>query len=452
MTTPYVGHETVGNLRGEYMYNLDVSPQFKLKLGDILKANEKIFVIENLHSLPGDVQKNLSQIIEEKTLDVADLPREYRKFVYTLISASINTEKLPLIIESLQNRINYADIQHVMNDITRDEEVVYELPDTKTSIAIDTGGGTKRNLKNERHLALLLADIVDRVGGRPWSKDAYGEFVDYCSRLADSSNELHISRRVIRLPKKAEEFAEMEHSPYVKPQHVLMAEKESKSITQLVMSKKLQDYTIEQNVSLSGDAKIGRVNVLLSYHDDLLKGMEQGTPKEIYDYIQTEDYVGYVVPINALAKRVRGKGSKLEIITKDKTIDRENLKNSLRALFLRENVDLDKYQIFVSVPSLKDDEAILGGAYSAVRSAVSGKPIRQDVCLAVKLSETGDITSLPRLNSRLFYLSGAPKVIVSTHDMKSKVEDPSGRSLYKDISFKPTQSLKELNEYIEGTI
>ncbi len=445
MTPPYVGHESVDNLRGNYMHDLDVPPQFKLKIGDILKANEKILMVENLHSLSPDLQKNLSQIIEEKVVDVADLPREHRKFVYTLISAGINTDKLSAVAESLQNRINYAEILNVVNNVSRDEEKVYIFPETNTTVSIDSENGIKRNKKNERHLALLLSDITDRIGGRPWKKSAYHEFVDYCSRLADSSRELHISRRVIKLPKKAEEFAEAEKSPYIEERHVLLAEKELKSITQSVMERKLMDYSIEQKASLGDDKEIGRVNVLLSYHDDLLKGLEPGTPREIYDYIQMEDHVGYIVPITAV-NDINNRGeSGLEVVTKDKSIDKTFLRDSLLSLLSKEGVKLDGRRIYVSIPSLKDDDAILGGAYIAVKSVIEQKPLRQDACLAVKVTEAGEVTSIPKLNSRLFYLEGkANEVVVSNYDKRNKIDDMEGKNMYSKLRFVLADRLEDV--------
>ncbi len=452
MVPPYVGHETVGNLRGDYMHGLDAPPQFRLKLGDMLRANEKMLTIENLHSLSPDVQKNLSQIIEEKVVDVAGLPREYRKFVYTLVSAGINTDKLSSVVESLQNRINYAEILNVVNNISRDEEQVYSFPDTNTTISVDSGNGIKRNKKNERHLALLLGDITDHIGGRPWKKEAYQEFVDYCSRLSDNSGELHISRRVIKLPKKAEDFAETEKAPYVEQRHVMLAEKELKSITQSVMERKLRDYAVEQSTPATDNQKVGRVNVALSYHDNLLKGVEPGTPREIYDYIQTEDYVGYVAPITAINEWTKDDRSGLEIITKDSSLDKDFLKNALLSLLAKEGADMHGHKIYVSVPSLKDDDAILGGAYVAVKSVLECKPLRQDVCLAAKVTEAGEITSIPRLNSRLFYLDGKTKeVVVSDYDRINKIEDHSGKSLYPNIKITPISHLEGLYGSLAGS-
>ncbi len=445
MAPTYVGHETVDKLCGEYTHDSDAPAQFRLKLGDILKANEKMLTIENLHSLSPDVQKNLSQIIEEKVVDVADLPREYRKFVYTLISAGINTDKLSSVVESLQNRINYADILNVVNNVSRDEEQIYSFPETNTTISVDSGKGIKRNKKNERHLALLLGDIADHMGGRPWKKEAYQEFVDYCSRLADNSGELHISRRVIKLPKKAEDFAEAEKSKYVEQRHVAMAERELKSITQSVMERKLLDYAVEQMASVDNTQKIGRVNVALSYHDNLLKGMEPGTPLEIYDYIQTEDYIGYVAPITAVKESTKSDESSLEIITKDKTLDKAFLKNALLSMLAKEGKDLHGSKLYVSVPSLKDDDAILGGAYVAVRSVLENRPVKQDSCLATKVTEAGEVSSIPRLNSRLFYLDGKTReVVVSGYDKTHKIEDRDGKSLYPSVKFTAVDNLENL--------
>ncbi len=443
---PYVGHETVESLRGEYVHDIEAAPQFKLKLGDMLKANEKILTIENLHSLSPDLQKNLSQIIEEKVVDIADLPREYRKFVYALISAGINTDKLSSVVESLQNRINYAEILNVVNNVSRGEGEIYHFGASNTTVSVQGSDGVKRNKKNERHLAVLLNDIANHMGGRPWKKEACDEFINYCSRLADNSSEMHISRRVIKLPKKAEESAEMDKSPYVEKRHVISAAKDLKSITQSVMERKIYDHAIEQGLYTVGTPMTGRVNAVLSYHDDSLKGLDPGTPREIYDYIQTEDYVGYIVPITAMSSAAEsGEESDLEILTNDKTIDKSLLKNSLKSLCAMNNVNLRGRRVYISVPSLKDDDAILGAAYIAIRSAVENKPLRQDACLATKVTHSGEVTSIPRLNSRLFYADDKTKeVIISGYDMENKIKDADGATLYPNTKLTTVNDLNDL--------
>ena len=257
---------------------------------------------------------------------------------------------------------------------------------------------------------------------------------------------MHISRRVIKLPKKAEESAEMDKSPYVEKRHVISAAKDLKSITQSVMERKIYDHAIEQGLYTAGTPMTGRVNAVLSYHDDSLKGLDPGTPREIYDYIQTEDYVGYIVPITAMNSAAEsGEESDLEILTNDKTIDKSLLKNSLKSLCAMNNVNLRGHRVYISVPSLKDDDAILGAAYIAIRSAVENKPLRQDACLATKVTHSGEVTSIPRLNSRLFYADDKTKeVIISGYDMENKIKDADGATLYPNTKLTTVNDLNDL--------
>lgn len=445
-----LGNESKESLIGKFEER-DCPPQDKLtETPQILNSNEKILSIENLHAMDKSVQRTLSQIIEEKVVDVVG-NSNHRKFFYSLISAGINTEKLPMVDEALKNRINYAQKLYVQNAVQRGEEFVYSFPETNTTL-VNEKEGVKRSQKNERHLRVLLADILDGMGGRPWKKEACDEFVDYCSRLADSADELHISRRVIALPKTADNFAREDNSAFVTAKHVSMAEKESKSLTQLAMAPKIRDYISEHAVFNGPAIEVGRVNVLLSYSDETLKGMESGTSKTLYDYMQTEDYIGYVVPITARhAKAEPGKAGCIELVSEEETVMRKAgfYENALRMLFNSENIDLSKYNISVSVPALKEDDALLAGLYVAIKSSIEERPLRQDVFLAAKLLETGQVTSLQKLNCRLFYASDYKnKVIISEYDNTHKAMRPDGQTLYPTINLAPVRGTKDLLEML----
>ncbi len=454
----YIGkNETIEGLIGGVENKNGVAPQDSIRQADMLRAHENIFMVENLGDLSDELQGSLAQILEEKVIEFANLPRGYRQLVYSLMSLNVNTEKLPFIKESLRNRMNYAKIMNVLNEVDRDSvDVVIEGQGGSSTVV--SSRYVKRSRFNERHFGLaVLAKTIYGIGGRPWKKEGYEELVNYCSRLADNSRQMRISRRVIGMIKSAEDIRAAEEEktrirlPYVELRHILMAEEESKSITRAVMETKLDNYSV-QTSGTHDKFLVGRVNVATIYHDPLLKGLGSDVPEEIYDYIEKEDYMGYTIPIQAVAKTLpAGVLGELNIVSKDSSLNRDFYRSSLKILLQMDGIDLDSYKISISIPSLKDDDSILAGAYVAVKSAINNTPVRQDVKLALHMLETGEITSLDKLNMRLLdTVAQGNKFLISGYDMHNKTLDAHGNSLYKGTNIKEVSNKSELMKLISG--
>lgn len=446
---PYIGHETLANLRGEYENDPEKAPQFRLKtLGDALRANEKVLIFENIHATSKELQQNLSQILEEKYIDVGGL--SIRKFFYSLVSVGLNTEKLSQIEESLRNRLNYSARLNVRNEIARDEEAVAVDPKTET-VFVRTSDSCSRTGKNERHLYLFLADRVNRMAGVPWRKEACEELADYCSRLAEDSTKLRIDRGVVNVLEETQKLAQQEGAPYVEKRHLVLAERRYRSLMQLAMKDKLSDYALQYDVEPRSGSEVGVVRILTSYQDKNLKSSEN-SESGTFDYTRSEDYLGCPVKISATVQRpssmteessIRGY---MNIVSKGKELDKTFYTSALTALFAKENINLNEYNVNLSVPALSDDDAILCGAYAAIKSAIEKKPVRQDVYVSAKLLETGELTSLPRLNSRLSLMYGSQQdVLISDFDNKLKVTR-NGKSIYGDVKISSFSSLDELME------
>jgi hypothetical protein len=418
-------------LVGAYDEYADKSPQDRFTQEPVLlKSLYKPLTIENLHELNNPSQSILAQVLEEKKVEVAGRA-DLSEFWFGLISVCTNTQWLNKLLESLKNRLNYATTIYVKNEV-------------------------ERTPRHERHLGVILADIIDGIKGRPAKRDAYLEFLDYTSRLADSSNELHISRRVIRLPKRAEELAAAEGSSYIEARHIMRAEAESRSQIQLAMLEKLSSALSEVGTPVNDSEKIGLVKVLCSYNDESLQNLEVGGPVGVYDYVYSEDYVGYAVPIRARIVGSKSAFSKLfshngiHIHTTNARVNQKvnEYSEALRGLFADDGIDIDDYKVLISIPTLDDDSTIVAGAYLAIKSAIEQKPLRQDLLMAAQLSDTiGDITSLPHMNSRLFYADGLCNgVVVSDYDYNNKIIKRDGSSLYRDINIIPVKNRKELFE------
>lgn len=449
--TPYVGHETVDDLLGKYIEDKETPPQFRIKkLSDILKANEKVFIVENLHELSREVQQNLAQIIEERYVDVAG--QNLRKFVYSLVSVGLNVEKMSKLEEALKNRLNYADRMFVSNDVQKYQDLA--VYDAKTGSAfIKPSPSVEKTPLNLRHMYLFIADVASRSFGIPWKKDSCDELLDYCSRLSDDVDSIRIDRGVINVINQAEKFAKTEGSKYVKVNHVINAERSYRSLVQLAMEGKIKEYEKEAGVELKRDElyykEIGTSRVIISYRDKDLQEYGEGLREGAYEYERSEDYIGVIVKINAsVSKRKEGEDEQFDIISGNAAINKDFYKASLRALFMRERIDLSSYNISLSIPTLSDDDAILAGAYSSLKSAIMSKGIRQDRYIVAKLTETGELTSLRKLNTRLSAIDNSHQgAIISVYDYKHKVllkEDD--RTLYPNIEQHIVKDLSGLME------
>ena len=443
---PYVGHENVRNLKGEFMTHLDTSPQFKImRAPDVLKANEKILIIENVHELSREVQQNLSQIIEEKYVDIADL--SMRKFVYSLVSVGLNTEKMSQLEESLRNRLNYAERLNVRNEIERDEDVVIRNPQNG-DVFIKSSDSVRRDRINERHLYVFLADRVSKMAGLPWKREACEELADYCSRLAEDVNKLRIDRGVVNVIQKANQFAKNDGVAYVEPKHIIASERDYRSLMQLAMQDKLKDYAMENGLKFKNDREVGVVRVLASYHDPQLQSFGKDMKKDAYEYARSEDYTSHPVEITATVEEAGGAHDRkpfINIVSKEGVIDKSYYSAAIMALFAKKRINLSKYDIHISIPSLANDDTLLCGAYAAIKSAIDGKPIRQDMYVSAKVLENGELTSVSRLYSRVFPLMGSGQnILISDFDKRTKVIDKNNRTIYPDTEFYSASDLDTL--------
>lgn len=427
----YKSTEPVSSLIGSYEKNLDKSPQFRLNsVGDFLEANEGMLLVENLNALSKEAQQHMSQIIEEKYVDLANL--KIRKFCYPFLSFGLNTEKMSELEESLRNRLNYATNLYVKNEI-------------------------KRNTFNERHFAMFLRYKSSQSSSPPWRADAWKELLDYCSRLAENVNEMRIDRGVISVIERAQVMAKQKGASYVELSHLLEVERDYRSFVQTPLTERLRDFSLEHAFEPSDKKEVGVVRTIISYHDKVLNGPSAGVAnvdnkgaEDYSSYIRSEDYIGYSVRTTAMARAVSpGQKGRLNIIASErKDIDTSFYVNSLNSLFW--GTDLSKYDINVSVESPSDDESLLCSMYVAIRSAIENRPLRQDSYLAVRLSETGRLASIPRLSSRASQvIDKNQRLVVSENDYRSKVVMPDGRPLYSGVDIAPAATLDELMSRME---
>jgi hypothetical protein len=411
---PLIGGEKREDIIGYYDKKLnDRPPQNRFSIEPkILKTFCNVFPIENLHRLEEGTQELLAQLIEEKIFPVASLGEEYNELFYCIVYATINPEATKNVIEALQAKFKYAIELDVTNEVDNTEI-------------------------NRRHLITLIRYMYKNLR---FKREALEKIVEFCQLLAENKDKLYISRRIISLPERSNIIKELSgKSEYINDNHVKDAAREMLSFVQIPMKRLIEDLYKSYNVDLNG-SKVGSCNIVCKILDPELK--EEA--KEVY--LQSEDYLSYITSIEAHAKK--SKGGKINIVSKGLSDEEINFyKDALYFLFKKDGINLEEYEINLSVPVLIDDKNILAGMYVAVNSAINGYKIDQSKVLAVNMNERGDIASLDRLNLRIFYSSNFLKsktAVVGDKDYETVV----AKNWFKEEGIKlvPVNNRKKLME------
>ena len=173
-----------------------------------------------------------------------------------------------------------------------------------------------------------------------------------------------------------------------------MAVKEMLSFIQIPMKARIERNYKNYEIRLEG-SKVGKCYVLSKLLDPELK------ERVSEEYLQSDDYISYLVPIEARAIKGRGK---LVIVSKGlKKEEEEFYKKALNMMFADEGIDLSDYDVYISLPCIRDDESLLAGMYVALHSALGNYPLRLDRVLALNLRENREFGRMDRLNVRIFY-------------------------------------------------
>jgi hypothetical protein len=438
MPSILIGGESREELEGVYDDSLDRPPQEKiLKRSKALEANMKILPIENVAALKEDAQLFLAQLIEEKEIYFAGLPNDYREFFYTLVVVGINPDQIHKVHPALLNRLNYGEQFKSLNTLCESSSFYDEVSNI---LLINNTEVVEGNDINKAHFLTYLAWRIKENGGRPWKLEAMKTFMDYSSCLAEDKDKLYVSRKIIKLIDKVEEVAKSERSPYVEKEHVKETIKTFRSSMQKLLEEKIKELYSTYPPLLQG-SEVGSVNCLLLHQETIKEGEES--------YLQSEDYVGYICKINTVVEKVSGNKGEIKIISNGLTEDeKRHYQDSLRMLFAKDEELADYYQyfnIYVSVPCLKNDDSLLAGMYVSAKSAIKECPINQNYILSIKLTEDGRITSLPRLNRRLFYLEGIGKdVVVSKEDYNKRIP----ANYYDKLQFHTVEKLQEIEKLL----
>lgn len=418
-----LGHETKEDLIGKYLDVEGYAPQFRITEPLLLKTDSKPLIIENLSNLKEDVQLILAQTMEEREVEVAG---KFRRFVRPLFFIGANTDKLPGVVSPLKSRITYGVVEEVTNEI-------------------------ERSVKNDRHLKAFLAYLCKRYGTMYADPEGENKYLELSSKLADDVNQLHISRRTVAIPRYAGRFAKEDGSTHITPKHMDQAEKCVKSIVQQVLDRKLRHYIDRTNIETKGE-RVGKVNVIAVAEESNLEFtgsledrrlFDDYGEKEVYVGAQSEDHIGYVATMAAFVYPVDDfRKAKFEIIDKKGNLKRIDFyKSQIETLLRNDGIDISNDIIMLDARLYNDDDAIVTGGYLAIRSAIKGEKLRQDVAVATGLSPEGITTPLDKLNARLYGVDGSiGSVVVTGHDYNNRVK----KEWYPDLEINTADKKEDI--------
>jgi|GEM_PF-6317557 len=410
----YVGRVNLENLIGIYNRKPNEPPQngFEMK-PEVLAADGKPLIWEQIGEQSEDVQSWLCQMIQEREIDIAN-NGAFKRDYFPIIYMGSNPHKEEDVITPIKDRINLGKSAYVKNEI-------------------------ERTLDTERELFCFLEYYRLRLEKKvpPMDISAMEEAKKISIMLSEGKDTLIINRRYLSILDNAFDLAKKESSKFVTKEHITKALNVTKSEVEQILENRVQDYYKRTSLKTS-EKVIGRINLVTLLIDE---GLINDTQNLIIKREMAEDNgVGYIASISASFSNKPG----LHLV-KDIYLDSAILENyRLKLESLTQNItDLDLKELGITIDLteiVSPDESIVTASYLAVKSLKNGAPIKQDLIIAAGCNLKGELVSLNKINKRIvntYNLVG--KYIVPNYDLSARIET----SFYPQIKFFGIETVDE---------
>jgi len=359
--------------------------------GMIHKANMGVLFIDEIATLaPATQQQLLTALQEGKFPITGQSDRSSGAMVHTepvpcnfILVAAGNMEALQHMHPALRSRIKGYGYEVFMKDTMVD------------------------NPENRMKIAHFVSQEVTKDRKIPaFSKDAVDLIIDEARQYANRKNHLTLRLRELGgLIRASGDVAVELNSKLVMPEHVVKAKSIAKSLEQQVADKYIERKK-EYDVIVTTGEKIGRVNGLAVLGTGL-------------------GHSGIILPIEAEVSP----GSKQKEITatgKLGTIAKEAITNVTALInkkFSKNLKNIDVYvQFLQTYEGVEGDSASIAVAI-AVISAITKKPVKQDLAMTGSLSVRGDVLPIGGVSAKIHAAieAGLKSVIVPRSNLQDIV-------------------------------
>ncbi len=347
---------------------LETPAHERVEPGAIHRAHKGVLFIDEIATLKPKMQVELLTAMQEKKYPITGRSeRSAGALVRTtpapcdfILVAAGNVETVKQIHPALRSRIQGYGYEVYMNDT---------MPDTK---------------ENERKLVRFIAQEVKKDGKIPhFAADAIAEIIRIARKMANRKNSLTLRLRELGgIVRAAGDIAKEEGSELVRREHVLKAKNIAKPLEAQIAKRYTERKKEYQQIITSG-AIVGRVNGLAVLGEE----------------------AGIVLPIEA--EIAPGAGEKSEIIATGNLgkIAKEAVQNVgaiIRKWFGKVlGRDYDVYvQFLQTYEGVEGDSASIAIAV-AIISALTNKPVRQDIALTGSLSVRGEVLPVGGINEKI---------------------------------------------------
>ncbi|NPA22235.1 MAG: ATP-dependent protease LonB [Candidatus Micrarchaeota archaeon] len=350
---------------------LGTPAHLRVEAGAIHKAHKGILFIDEIGTMPIDLQQKILTAMQEKKFPItgqsensagALVKTEPVPTDFVLV-ASGNPEDIKGIHPALRSRIRGAGYEVYMD---------VDMPDTP---------------ENRYKLAVFVAQEVKKDGKIPhFTRGAVEEIIKIARELADRKNYLTLRLRELGgIVRAAGDIALKEGAELVESYHVLEAKKRALTAEQQSIMKYIE-RTKEYHIHKTEGEEVGRVNGLAVYEDQgiVLKGI--------------------VMPIEALVTPALNPNSPQVYATGGlRKIAKEAVQNVMaivKKAFGKNLAKKDVHIQFVQSYNTEGDSASIAVAVATI-SALFNIPVRQDIAMTGSLDIRGRVLPVGGVNKKI---------------------------------------------------
>ncbi|NPA86335.1 MAG: ATP-dependent protease LonB [bacterium] len=427
-TAPFVDATgaTAASLLGDVAHDpyqsgpLRIPPHLRVMPGLIHKAHKGVLFIDEIGTIPYDVQEQLLTALQEKKYPI------YGKHQGSA-GAIVRTDPVPcdFILVVAGTPEDVAKMHPALRSRIRGDGYEVYMNETMD----DTP-------ENRIKLVQFVAQEVQKDGRIPhFTREAVAEVIKEARYRAGEKGKLTLRlRELAGLVKLAGDIAKEKGHEYVLPEDVVEAKKYAKTYEQQFLERSIQRLKKYMLVFTEG-ARIGRVNGLAVFLDPISKMPVAGTvlPIEVEVYGPVKGRRGSIAATGNLGK-----------------IAKEMIKNAEPVISRITGKDIKQYDItiqFLHGESFGGVEGTSAGAavVCAVISALLKIPVRQDTAVTGAISVRGEILPVGGINKKIeAAIEAGIKRIIIPEQNKDEVIFSREELQQRGIEIIPASSIEDV--------